>query len=242
MRELFRIVRDAGDCSYLPGEQAKFDLRIVTSMTPSEYGYLLERGYRRFGWQIFRPVCWECSECRSLRIPLANYQFRASERRILRANSRIRAELRPLFVTTEHVALYNRYQRFMSRHRGWEPRSATIDSFTEQFLSGASTVGKQWLYLDGNKLLGVAFMDEAPRAISLVYCFYDPDWRAQSPGTFSILRQILYGRDAGLDYAYLGYWVRDCQSLAYKQRFCPHEILARYPEPGEEPDWRPAGA
>jgi arginyl-tRNA--protein-N-Asp/Glu arginylyltransferase len=238
MQELFQIVEDAGRCSYLPGEQARFDLRGIAAMSSSEYGYLLARGYRRFGWQVFRPVCVSCAECRSLRVPLGDYEPRASERRILRANAGIRARLAPLFVSPEHVQLYNRYQRFMHGHRGWEPRSATTQSWSQQFLSGASEVGRQWLFFDGEKLVGVALMDEVEGAISLVYCFYDPDWRAKSPGTFCILTQLLYGKQKRLDYAYLGYWVRDCQSLAYKQRFRPHEILTRYPEAGESPDWR----
>jgi leucyl-tRNA---protein transferase len=241
MQELFHIVEDAGGCSYLPAERARFDLRGIASMTPAEYGYLLARGYRRFGWQVFRPICEACSECRSLRIPLRQFEPRSSERRILRANGGIRARLAPLFVSPEHVELYNRYQSFMQGHRGWQPRSATPQSWSEQFLSGAKEIGRQWLFFDGEKLVGVALMDEAPSAISLVYCFYDPDWRSKSPGTFAILTQLLYAKNAGLDYAYLGYWVRDCQSLAYKQRFRPHEILSRYPDAGEAPEWRAAG-
>jgi len=99
MQELFHVVEDAGRCSYLPGEQARFDLRGIATMSPAEYGYLLARGYRRFGWQVFRPVCASCSECRSLRVPLRDYEPRASERRILRANAGIRARLAPLFVS-----------------------------------------------------------------------------------------------------------------------------------------------
>lgn len=238
MQELFRIVEDAGHCPYLPGEYAQFDLRGVAAMSPAEYGKLLAQGYRRFGWQVFRPVCLACSECRSLRIPLRDFEPGASERRVLRANAHIRAELQPLFLTDAHVELYNRYQRFMHGHRGWERRSATMRSLSEQFLSGARGVGRQWLYFDGAKLAGVAFMDEAPDAISLVYCFYDPEWRPKSPGTFSILNQFLYAKERGFDYAYLGYWVKDCQSLAYKQRFRPHQILAGYPDPGQQPEWR----
>ncbi len=237
MEELFHIVEEAGRCPYLPGEQSRFDLRGISSMTAAEYGDLLAQGYRRFGWQVFRPVCEACSECRSLRIPVRQFEPGAGARRVLRANRDIRAELTRLFISDEHVDLYNRYQHFMHGHRQWDRRWATERSLRDQVLSGARDVGKQWLYFDRSQLVGVAFMDEAPGAISLVYCFYDPEWRKKSPGTYSILRQLLYARERGLDYAYLGYWVKDCQSLAYKQRFRPHEILAGYPAPGEPAQW-----
>ena len=82
-------------------------------------------------------------------------------------------------------------------------------------------------------------MDVARGAISLVYFFYDPDWRADSPGTFSILNQLLYAKSAGIDYAYLGYWIDECQSMRYKGRFYPREVLAKYPAADESPVWLP---
>ena len=81
-------------------------------------------------------------------------------------------------------------------------------------------------------------MDEVPGAISLVYCFYHPDWRARSPGTFSILNQLLYAQERKLQYAYLGYWIEACKSMSYKSRFRPHEILAAYPADDAEPVWQ----
>ena len=80
-------------------------------------------------------------------------------------------------------------------------------------------------------------MDQVPGAISLTYFFYDPDWRAASPGTYSILNQLLYARSAGLDYAYLGYWIDECPSMSYKGGFHPRQILADYPAEEDEPVW-----
>jgi len=127
------------------------------------------------------------------------------------------------------VDLYNLYHRFMTEHRGWPHREASLESYREDFLTGASELGRQWLYFDGDRLIGVALMDEAAGAISLVYCFYHPDWRAQSPGTFSILNQLLYAKAASIQYAYLGYWIESCPSMSYKGRFGPRQILREYP-------------
>jgi arginine-tRNA-protein transferase len=206
-------------------------------MDPAEYADLLARGYRRFGWQVFRPACPNCTQCRSTRIPVRIFQPSASERRVLRRNAHIRAELHPLFVSPEHIALYNDWHQFMHLHRGWPIERITQDSYRRQFLSGAAHCGRQWLYFNQERLVGVALMDQVPGAISLVYFFYDSAWRADSPGTFSILNQLLYAKSSGLDYAYLGYWIEECQSMRYKGRFHPREILERYPAESETPVW-----
>lgn len=237
MRELIRLIEQPRQCSYLPAETAALEVRAIAELTPAEYGDLLARGYRRFGWQVFRPACPNCRQCRSIRVLASDFNPGRSERRILRANENIRAELHPLFVTTEHVDLYNRYHDFMHAHRGWPPQRTTAKAYAAEFLLGATSVGRQWLYFEDAKLVGVALMDEAPDAISLVYCFYDPAWRARSPGTYSILNQILYAQQKGLRYAYLGYWIEACPSMAYKARFRPHQILTRYPADGEPAVW-----
>jgi arginine-tRNA-protein transferase len=225
-------------CSYLPNEFASLEIRAIVEMDPSDHGDLLTRGYRRFGWQVFRPACEACRECRSMRVLVQQFVPSESHRRVLRKNADVRAELHPLFVTPEHVRIYNLYQRFMRGHRGWELYQKTQESYYEQFILGSSHLGRQWLYRENGKLVGVALMDEAPGAISLVYCFYDPAWRPRSPGTFSILKQLAYAKERGLDYAYLGYWVEGCQSLKYKSQFRPHEILQSYPADDAPPVWR----
>jgi leucyl-tRNA---protein transferase len=237
MQENFRLVEEPRECSYLPEETASLEVRCVVDMTAQEYAALLARGYRRFGWQVFRPACPGCSKCRSVRVLVRDFSPNGSERRILRKNQNIRAELHPLFVSREHIELYNLYHRFMSEHRGWPMRRATQESYRFDFLSGAAGSGRQWLYFEGDRLVGVALMDEAPGAISLVYCFYHPGWRARSPGTFSILNQLLYAKASSLDYAYLGYWIDSSPSMSYKGRFHPREILKEYPPEGEAPVW-----
>src|SRR5580700_6669049 len=111
MEELLRFIEKPRRCSYLPHETASLEVRGVASMSPAEYADLLARGYRRFGWQVFRPGCRDCDKCRSVRIPVQEFIPNGSERRVLRKNEGIRAELHPLFVTREHIALYNAYHR-----------------------------------------------------------------------------------------------------------------------------------
>jgi arginyl-tRNA--protein-N-Asp/Glu arginylyltransferase len=237
MQELFRILEDPRECSYLPDVLASLQISLIGSMTPEEYGGQMARGYRRFGMQVFRPSCGPCIECRSMRIPLQEFGPTGSQRRVLRQNRHIRAELHPAHATAQQVELFNRYHLFMQGHRGWPLQLVDADTYYRDFVIDPARSGKQWHYFDGDRLVGVALMDEVPGAISLVYFYYDPDWRPLSPGTFSILNQLLYAREAGLRYAYFGYWVEGCRSLNYKARYQPHEILVGLPADDEEPLW-----
>jgi arginine-tRNA-protein transferase len=237
MLEILRFIEQPRTCSYLPGETASLEFRGIPELSPAEYSDLLARGYRRFGWQMFRPACKDCVQCVSVRVLTAGFVPNAGQRRILRKNAHIRAELHPPFATAAHVELFNLYHRFMSQHRGWPRHQTNLKSYYSDFLAGGGSTGRQWLYFDGDKLIGVALMDEVPDAISLVYCYYHPDWRALSPGTFSILNQLLYAKASHLPYAYLGYWIEASQSMRYKGHFYPREILREYPAEKAEPVW-----
>ncbi len=252
MTEVFRMVDNPRECAYLPDQQSSMDYRVVADVSAGEYLDLLERGYRRFGRYIFRPACHTCRECRSLRIPVREFEPTASHRRVLRANSGVRVELQPLYATMEHLAIFNRYHDFMAGFRGWRHKTTTgreyIDDFVvDPFEAETDACGWQWLYFEGDRLMGVSLMDEVqipgtPGAVSLVYCYYDPDWRPRSPGTFAILNQLAYARDVGAEYAYFGYWVEGCQSLNYKGRYRPSEVLDWPVEEGGLAEWRRRGA
>jgi arginyl-tRNA--protein-N-Asp/Glu arginylyltransferase len=74
-------------------------------------------------------------------------------------------------------------------------------------------------------LLGVALTDVLSDGLSMVYSFYEPEYRSRSLGTHMILDHIARARQMGLPYAYLGYWVRDSRKMDYKGRYLPQERL-----------------
>jgi arginine-tRNA-protein transferase len=237
MRELLRVVEEPRPCPYLPTEKASLEYRIVVDLDAAVYADLLRRGYRRFGYQLYRPACTECDQCVSLRVLVNEFALSPSQRRVLRLNRHIRAERRPAFVSDQHIELFNRYHRFMAMHRGWQRDAITSEAYVESFVAGGGSFSWQWLYYDGPRLVGVALMDEVEDAISLVYYFHDPAWRPLSPGTFSVLTQLAYAKERKLPYAYPGYWVAPNSSMSYKVHFRPHERLAWYPEDGQVPCW-----
>lgn len=237
MREVFRVVEEPRQCSYLSAERASLEYRIVTDLGRDDYEDLLARGYRRFGHQLFRPACRRCQQCVSLRVLVQEFSPTRSQRRVVRKNAHVRAVLEPVSVTSTHLELFNRYHRFMAEHRGWQRDLITREEYLESFAAGSNEVGLQWMFYAEDRLVGVALMDETTAAISLVYSFYDPDWRGASAGTFAVLTQLEYARQKKLRYAYPGYWIAACPSMSYKNRFTPYERLTRHPADREQPLW-----
>ena len=237
MRELFRVVEEPRACSYLPAEQASLEYRIVADLGREDYEELLARGYRRFGRQLFRPACRCCQQCVSLRVLVQEFSPSRGQRRVARRNAHIRVVRQPVFATAAHVDLFNRYHQFMVQYRGWQRDLITRESYLESFALGGAGIAWQWMFYERDRLAGVALMDETDQSISLVYCFYDPEWRAGSPGTFAVLTQLEYARSKQLRYAYPGYWIAACPSMSYKSRFVPYERLKRHPAGHERPVW-----
>src|SRR5262245_53423062 len=144
MQEFFRIVENPRECSYLPLETASLEIRAIEAINPVEYADLLARGYRRFGWRLFRPACPNCAQCRSLRVLISQFTPNASKRRVLRQNQTVRAELHAPFVSREQVELYNLYHRLQSERRGWAWRRGPVGSSCKGLLSGETNVGRTW--------------------------------------------------------------------------------------------------
>ncbi len=238
MRELLRVVEAPRHCSYLPQEVATLEYRIIPEIDSASYSRFLTRGYRRFGIQFFRPGCRWCCRCRSIRVRVHDFAEGRRWRRVLKQNEDIEVVVRPPELTPEHLALYGRYHRFMESHRDWPHHDPRPQSYSQAFLLGGEGFAREVAYFRGGRLVGCALMDDVGDAVSLVYFYYAPEWREQSPGVFSILTQFRYARERGYRYAYLGYWIPENRSMSYKSQYRPHEILTRYPADGESPEWR----
>ena len=237
MTEFLRVVEEPRTCPYLPAEQASLEYRVLTNLDPVAYSDLLARGYRRFGYQLYRPACGECRSCVSLRVLVAEFSPSRSHRRVLRHNADLRVERRRPGVTQRHIDLFNRYHAYMAEHRGWETDSISFEAYVESFVLGGEDFAWEWQFYDGFDLVGITLMDQVADAISMVYHYHDPRRRPRSPGVFSILTQLEYARQQRLAYAYPGYWVAANQSMSYKARYRPHERLTAYPEDAAEPCW-----
>lgn len=75
-------------CPYLPdATAASAFVDPALELSPPLYGRLLEHGFRRSGVHVYRPACPECSGCRAVRIPVADFRPRRSQQRAWRASA-----------------------------------------------------------------------------------------------------------------------------------------------------------
>lgn len=213
------------------------EYRYNVRIPEDEYCEMLRRGWRRFGFTFFRPVCAGCSKCRSLRVCLPEFKATKSQKRSLKKNKDIFIHIREPTVTDEHLALYDAYHEDMAQRRGWPVHPHDREEYIESFVAGAGDFGREFLYFKDEKLVGVGLVDVLPIGLSSVYFFHHPDWRKQSPGVFSVMAEIDFARRIGRPHLYLGYWIAENQSMEYKNRYKKHEILKAYVADDEEPVW-----
>lgn len=236
--ELLRGAAPPSTCSYLPQETASLEYRYLLDITPLEFEGMLARGWRRQGACFFRPACPRCVKCRSLRIDVDAFQLSKSQRRCLKKNVDVRLVVRKASLTKEHLAIFDAYHTDMHQRRGWSYEPSSGEEYSRTFLAGHFSFASEFLYLRGRELLGVGLVDATPNALSSIYFYHHPTWRPDGPGTYSVLREIEFAKETGRRWLYLGYWIPENASMAYKNRFTPHQILESYISDDEEPVWK----
>ncbi|WP_175517733.1 arginyltransferase [Planctomicrobium piriforme] len=229
-------------CSYLPEQTAALEYRGYPGLSPDALEELICRGWRRFGVQVFRPACPACQKCIPVRIDVASFQPTKSQRRTQRRNDHITFELATATVSEQHVDLYNRWHADMADRRDWREQETDPRNYARSFLSGAFPSAHELRYYDSDELVGIGLIDMLPSALSSIYFYHAPEWRPLGPGTFSLLCEIELARRLGLQHVYLGFWIAECPSMAYKNRFHPHEVLLSRPTDEEQPQWLKAHA
>ena len=120
----------------------------------------------------------------------------------------------------EHFNLYQRY--ITSRHNDGSMANPSKSDY-HRFLicDWADTLFIEFR-LNG-VLIAVAVSDITSSGLSAVYTFFDSKHDSRSLGHFAILTQIGEAKSRDLDYLYLGYWIKDCDKMSYKNRYKPLE-------------------
>src|SRR5262245_30118844 len=233
MIRLHQFTAPASPCGYLPDQVWSLQYLFVGQASAEEYQEFLRRGWRRFGRAFFHPVCRACHRCQSLRVPAAAFEPDRSQRRARKANGDVELVIGEPEVTVEKLRLYDRFHEFQADEKGWpEHGPKSPREYAESFLDNPFPT-EEWCYYIGGRLVGVGYADALPDAISAIYFFYDPAERGRSLGTFNVLSVIDAAAARGVPHVYLGYYVEGCQSLEYKARFRPNEVL------GRDGRWRP---
>ncbi len=209
-------------CGYLPGQQSisafanpHIDMDVKT------YDELIQFGFRRSGGYLYRPHCPDCKECVSIRIPVAQYQFSRNDKRSLRKNKDLVIQQLDGKFVEEHFDLYQRY--INSRHIGGSMENPSRSDY-HRFLICDWTDTTFIEFRLNRKLVAIAVADFLEDGQSAIYTFFDPFQAKRSLGTYTLLWQVENAANLELDYLYLGYWIRDCQKMAYKADYRPLEL------------------
>lgn len=221
-----RFYSDRQSCSYLPDQVSRMEYEFAPAIQPDGYAERILHGWRRFSATLFRPRCLACSACQSLRVDVNRFQPSRSQARAWKRNEQVvELDIGPPSLAAEKLALYHRFHAFQTWNRGW-PSHDDVDpaSFFGSFVLNPFAT-QEWCYRLDGRLVGVGYVDQLTIGLSAIYFFHDPDHRDRSLGTWNVLRLIDRCRRLGLPHLYLGYYVRGCQSLEYKARFTPNQVL-----------------
>jgi arginyl-tRNA--protein-N-Asp/Glu arginylyltransferase len=204
-------------CPYLPGkEERKVFTHLVGERAGELNDLLTHGGFRRSQSIAYRPACDTCRACVSVRVIAGEFTPSRNMRRVLERNSDIVGDMRSPQPSSEQYSVFRSY--LDSRHRNGGMADMTVldyammveDSHVQTRIieyrrrsPDAGITGRST-----GQLLAVTLVDVLSDGLSMVYSFFDPDEADRSLGTFMILDHIARARKMGLDYVYLGYWVR----------------------------------
>lgn len=210
-------------CSYLDNQEATTLFVDPEAKVDQElYTQLSQLGFRRSGAHLYRPQCLRCQACISCRIPVSLFKPNRNQRRCWLKNQDISLHLVSSIKTREHYELYAKYIEVRHQNGDMFPPSE------EQYNAFLTSEWNLTHYIElrcQERLIGVAVCDHLNDGLSAVYTFYDPIEEHRSLGKFAILAQIEKARELGLNYVYLGYWIKECGKMNYKIQYRPVELL-----------------
>lgn len=210
-------------CSYLKEEDAITLFADPTALlNNSQYQTLSKIGFRRSGEHIYRPHCENCSACIPVRLPVNAFKPNRNQRRILKANSNVSVTVCDSGYSDEQYELYKRYIK--SRHPGGGMDDNDVKSY-KSFVTSSWSDTYLYEFRINSKLIAVAVTDHLNDSLSAVYTYFDPDYSKQSLGVYSVLWQIEYATKNDYLWLYLGYWIKECQKMAYKDNYRPIEYF-----------------
>lgn len=209
-------------CSYLRDQEATtlfVDPR--TTVDADLYSQLSVLGFRRSGAHLYRPHCNGCTACVPARVPVSKFRPRRSQKRAWKRNSDLDVRQVESIRDDEYYLLYERY--IESRHKDGDMYPPNREQY-DSFLSDEWGVTRFYRIELHGCLVGVTVIDELEDGLSAIYTFYEPELPQRSLGTYAIMWQLQLAQQEGLDYVYLGYWIRDCAKMAYKVQYRPLEL------------------
>ena len=213
-------------CPYLENKIFTSENLIVNYIDNEGLEYLLENGYRHFGTYFFKPECSLCKECKPIRIPVDSFDFSRSDKRVINKNKMFSVNI--IDKSKCYTEYFNLYLEHKKRFK--DKSEESYDNWISSFLSDQS-FNKILEIKDRDKLVAVTHLDVTKNIISAVYCYWNKNYGAYSPGKFSILSGIQKAKKMNIKYYYLGYYIKENVHMSYKKHYQPNQIL-------EDDEWK----
>ena len=209
-------------CNYLPAKSARNLVADPEATDQQIYSQLAKSGFRRSGDHVYRPHCPNCNACQSLRIPVTRFRPNRSQLRTYKRNRDLLVREVNCQFSWEHFRLFQHYLH--SRHHNGGMDDTDPEHYFS-FIASSWSITRLYEFRYQQQLMAVAVVDYLDDGLSAVYTFFDPQEATRGLGTYTILWQIGEADRLGLEWVYLGYWIRDCPKMTYKSNFRPHEIF-----------------
>jgi arginine-tRNA-protein transferase len=217
------VLTNPRTCSYLAEQQSQtVFVHPSQTMSTAIYSHLIQQGFRRSGDDVYIPHCPNCSACIPARLAVQDFKANRSQQRCWQKNRDTTVIIKPARFEAAHYQLYLHYQH--SRHTGADMAEASPGDYIE-FLSSSwcDTVFVEFSI--AGELAGLAVVDDLNNALSAVYTFFDPKFSNYSLGVYAVLWQIEHAKQLQKNFVYLGFWIKECQKMAYKSNYQPLQIL-----------------
>lgn len=206
-------------CPYIEGLTFLSESMLISKLETSHMEALLSKGFRHFGDIFFRPICRDCCLCIPIRIPVQQFIFSRSARRLLKRARYLQITLENPVPSERAFALYNHHKkRFKLQFE--ESYEQFLKSFFYPF-----PFSRVLCIRDNDHLVAVSHLDVTNKAMSAIYCYYDVAYRWYSPGKLSIYKEIEIAREMGIQWLYLGFYVPGNRHMKYKIDFKPSQLL-----------------
>lgn len=195
------------------------EIHYPEMLAPEKLDEYLARGWFRMGMMIFTChfLCFENELYSAVwtRLPLEDYKFSKSLRKILKRNSeRFRVVIRPAEFNTEKDELY---QLHKTRFEGYIAPTLSESLFGNSNRSNIYNTWETSIY-EGDKLIGASFFDLGSDSMASIMGLFDPSYERYSLGIFTMLLEIQYGQNQNMQYYYPGYVVPGYERFDYKLR------------------------
>lgn len=207
-------------CPYGLEKLAVYYQAVFGGLDSATMGCFLANGYRRNGNCLYTMHCPGCQACVPIRLRPEEFKPSRSQRRVWKKNSDVAVGVAPLTMSNENLVLLDRFL-----HTRFPNGKSDAESYYAGFFVTSMTRCFEIRYRVAGELLGVAIVDGSSDWLNAVYFYFDPDQAWRSPGTLNILYMINFCKNQQIPLCYLGYWIKEVQSMQYKAAFQPHETL-----------------